>query len=61
MATLSLRLPESLHRKLAELAKSEGISLNQLLSSVAVEKLAALMTEEYRCRAGQASTMAMSP
>jgi len=47
MATLSLRLPESLHRKLAELAKTEGVSLNQLLSSAAAEKLAALMTEEY--------------
>jgi hypothetical protein len=47
MATLSLRLPESVHRKLAELAQSEGISLNQLISSAAAEKLAALMTEEY--------------
>lgn len=47
MATLSLRLPESIHRKLAELAKAEGVSLNQLLSSAAAEKLAALMTEEY--------------
>jgi predicted transcriptional regulator len=47
VATLSLRLPESLHRKLAELAQSEGISLNQLISSAAAEKLAALMTEEY--------------
>jgi hypothetical protein len=47
MATLSLRLPESLHRKLVELAKTEGVSLNQLLSSAAAEKLAALMTEEY--------------
>jgi hypothetical protein len=47
MATLSLRLPESVHKKLAELAKEEGISLNQLLCSAAAEKLAALMTEEY--------------
>jgi post-segregation antitoxin (ccd killing protein) len=47
MTTLSLRLPESVHRKLAELAKAEGVSLNQLLSSAAAEKLAALMTEEY--------------
>jgi hypothetical protein len=47
MTTLSLRLPASIHRKLAELAKAEGISLNQLLSSAAAEKLAALMTEEY--------------
>ena len=56
MATLSLRLPESVHRKLTELAQSEGVSLNQLISSAAAEKLAALMTEEYlRERAKRAS------
>lgn len=47
MSTLSLRLPESLHGKLAELAKREGISINQLINSAVAEKLAALMTEEY--------------
>jgi post-segregation antitoxin (ccd killing protein) len=47
MATLSLRLPESVHRQLVQLAKAEGVSLNQLLSSAAAEKLAALMTEQY--------------
>jgi hypothetical protein len=47
MATLSLRLPESLHRQLVRLAKTEGVSLNQLLSSAAAEKLAALLTEDY--------------
>jgi len=56
MSTLSLRLPESLHRKLAELAKSEGISINQLIASAAAEKLAALTTEEYLAtRAARAS------
>lgn len=47
MATLSLRLPESVHRELVRLAKAEGVSLNQLLSSAAAEKLAALKTEQY--------------
>jgi hypothetical protein len=47
MATLSLRLPESVHDKLSKLARAEGVSLNQLLCSAAAEKLAALMTEEY--------------
>lgn len=56
MSTLSLRLPESIHRKLAELAVAEGVSLNQLLSSAAAEKLAALMTADYLARrAGRAS------
>jgi hypothetical protein len=47
MSTLSLRLPESIHRKLAEVADREGISINQMINSAVAEKLAALMTEEY--------------
>ncbi|MFQ5792450.1 MAG: toxin-antitoxin system HicB family antitoxin, partial [Acidobacteriota bacterium] len=40
-------LPTSLHRHLKELAKREGVSMNQLISSAVGEKLAALMTLEY--------------
>ena len=47
MSTLSLRLPESLHKQLRELAKSEGISINQLAASALGEKMAALMTQDY--------------
>jgi len=47
VSTLSLRLPESIHRKLAELAEREGISINQMINSAVAEKLAALMTEQY--------------
>ncbi len=47
MSTLSLRLPESIHRKLSEVAEREGVSMNQLISSAVAEKLAALMTEDY--------------
>lgn len=47
MSTLSLRLPESLHRMLKELAAREGISINQFLTTAAAEKVAALATEEY--------------
>ena len=47
MSTLSLRLPESVHRQLAALAKREGVSINQLINSAVSEKLAALMTEGY--------------
>lgn len=47
MSTLSLRLPNSLHRKLKELAASEGISINQLLATAAAEKISALTTEAY--------------
>jgi uncharacterized protein (DUF1778 family) len=47
MSTLSLRLPQSLHRTLGELAKREGVSVNQFVISAVVEKMSALMTEEY--------------
>ena len=47
MSALSLRLPESLHRKLGEVAEREGISINQLINSAVAEKMSALMTEEY--------------
>jgi hypothetical protein len=47
MSTLSLRLPESIHRNLKTLAEREGISINQLINSAVAEKLAALLTEDY--------------
>jgi hypothetical protein len=47
MSTLSLRLPNSLHKYLKELAKREGVSINQLIASAVGEKVAALMTSEY--------------
>jgi predicted transcriptional regulator len=47
MGALSLRLPQSLHRKLGEVAEREGISINQLINSAVAEKMSALMTEEY--------------
>jgi hypothetical protein len=47
MSTLSLRLPESIHEQLGQLAKREGISINQLINSAVAEKLAALLTEQY--------------
>jgi len=47
MSTLSLRLPNSLHEQVRQLAKREGISINQFLASAAAEKMAALLTEEY--------------
>lgn len=56
MGALSLRLPESLHKKLGELAEQEGISINQLITSAVAEKMSALMTEEYlAARAKRAS------
>ena len=47
MSTLSLRLPESLHRELRELARREGVSINQVISSAVGEKVASLKTLDY--------------
>ncbi len=47
MSTLSLRLPDSLHSKIRELASEEGVSINQFLTLAAAEKVSALLTVEY--------------
>ena len=47
MSTLGLRLPNSLHDQIRQLAKQEGISINQFIASAAAEKMAAILTEEY--------------
>lgn len=47
MSTISLRLSESLHRRVRELARREGISINQFVSTALAEKLSALLTREY--------------
>lgn len=46
MATLSVRLPDSLHKQLKALAKREGVSVNQLIANAVSAKVAALMTED---------------
>lgn len=47
MSTLSLRLPDSLHKKLKELAKRDHVSVNQMIASAVGENVAALMTVDY--------------
>ena len=47
MSSLSLRLPESLHEKIRELAQQEDISINQFIATAVAEKTAALLTVDY--------------
>lgn len=47
MSTLSVRLPESVHRKLKLMAEKEGVSMNQLISLAVAEKLSSLLTIDY--------------
>ena len=56
MTTLSLRVPESLHRAIKELASQDGYSMNQFLITAAAEKLSAMETVDYlRVRAKRAN------
>jgi hypothetical protein len=47
MSVVTIDLPNSLHKKLEELAVKEGISLNQFLATAAAEKMSALETVEF--------------
>lgn len=47
MSALSLRLPKTLHEQLKELAREEGISVNQFVLLAVAEKVAAISTIEY--------------
>jgi hypothetical protein len=47
MSTLSIRLPNSIHQHAKRLAQTEGVSVNQLVSSALAEKLSALDAERY--------------
>ena len=50
MSALTVRLPNSVHESIKELAKKDGISVNQFIASAAAEKLAAFLTLEYLSR-----------
>ena len=47
MSSITVRLPDSVHRKIKEVAKQDGISINQFISSAVGEKLASVLTLDY--------------
>ena len=47
MSSITVRIPDSLHRKVKEIAKEDGISINQFISSAVGEKLASVLTQSY--------------
>lgn len=47
MTALTVRLPNSVHQKIKELAEREDISVNQFIASAAAEKMASIMTLDY--------------
>ena len=46
-STLTLRLPKSLHKRIKDLAKEDGTSINQFLVTAAAEKISAMLTKAY--------------
>jgi len=47
MSAISVRLPDSLHEAVRELAERDNVSINQFIALALAEKVSALMTEEY--------------
>ena len=47
MTALTVRLPNSVHQKIKELAARDEISVNQFIASAAAEKMASVLTVDY--------------
>jgi hypothetical protein len=47
MSTLTIQLPDGAARQLRECAAKEGVTVDQLMSSAAAEKLSAMLTVEH--------------
>ena len=47
MSTLSVRLPNSLHRRAKALAEKDDISLNQFITLALAEKVAVISVDDY--------------
>ena len=47
MSTLTIQLPDSLKKRIEDLAAREGYSVSQFLASAAGEKLAVVLTMDY--------------
>jgi predicted transcriptional regulator len=56
MSAISIRLPDSLHKKVRELAQRDNVSINHMITLAVAEKMSALETAEYlNSRAKRAS------
>jgi len=47
MSMMSLRMPKSMHSDLKEIAKAEGVSMNQFVTIAIAEKIASLNALDY--------------
>ena len=47
MSAISVRLPDSLHNKVREVAQQDGTSINSFIATALAEKLSAFLTQDY--------------
>jgi hypothetical protein len=47
MIAMIIRLPNSVHQKIKELAERDQISVNQFIANAAAEKMASVLTLDY--------------
>ena len=47
MSTISVRLPDSLHKRVKKLAERDNVSINQFINSALEEKVSAVVTKEH--------------
>jgi len=55
MSALSLRLPNSIHRHIKEVAQKDGVSINSFINSAVAEKISAITTDDYISKRAQRS------
>jgi len=47
MTAFTIRLPNSVHQKIKELAARDDVSVNQFIASAAAEKMASVLTLDF--------------
>ncbi len=57
MGAISVRLPDSLHELVRDVAAQDHVSLNQFIASAVAEKVSALRTERYLSERGQRASL----
>jgi len=55
MSALNLRLPNSIHRHIKEMAQKDGVLINSFINSAVAEKISAINTDEYISKRAQRS------
>lgn len=53
METISVTIPDSIHKSLIELAEKDHVPIDQFITTAISEKISAFMTKEYLERRGK--------